>query len=212
MGRTERAGAASGRKYAGCPHIPCPISFIILFPISNDVTICLMNNRFFISAMFGLACITVLLGIIVIYSDTPANKGTSTATKNGQSIFLLNTERVKKGLIPLDMKGEELTYQLPPYDFVCIPSQSRMCPMSGECAETPPSVFLLVSETYYARCDSKPCDVYESSSTTGGITMTIKPLTKSSVVTIRNDGEYSETNYLLGDAYISSGVCISKNP
>jgi hypothetical protein len=106
---------------------------------------------------------------------------------------------------------------LPEHGMYCIPNIKSSCGAEG-CKDVEPNVFVLLGKSsrpdglFLARCDDKPCDVYDVNLKKSGAYAsfeTVEPrgmLFKMSTL----DNSYIEVITLGTDSLISNGICYSK--
>lgn len=106
---------------------------------------------------------------------------------------------------------------LPPHDLYCIPIKKFYCSLEG-CKDVEPNVFTLLGKNikeeslFIARCDNKPCDVYEVNLLQSGPFITFETKEPHGMLfrTSTLDQSFIEVVTLGTDSFVSNGYCYSK--
>lgn len=106
---------------------------------------------------------------------------------------------------------------LPAHDLYCIPSKKSYCSLEG-CEDVEPNVFILLGKTqkadglFMARCDNKPCDVYDVNLLQSGEFTTFETKEPHGMLfrTSNLDQSFIEVVTLGTDSFVSNGYCYSK--
>lgn len=106
---------------------------------------------------------------------------------------------------------------LPAHDLYCIPSKKSYCNLDG-CKDIEANVFVLLGKTvkeddlFMARCDNKPCDVYNVKLSQSGAFTTFETKEPHGILfrTSQLDQSFIEVVTLGTESFVSNGYCYSK--
>lgn len=155
----------------------------------------------------------VVLGVIVISSfyfnfyskpEVKSNEKTQQVNKTDSATKVLNLYN-------------KMSSSLPPHDLYCIPSKKSYCTLEG-CKDVEANVFLLLGITrqkdslFMARCDNKPCDVYDVNILQSGAFTTFETKESHGILfkTSQLDQSFVEVVTLGTESFVSNGHCYSK--
>jgi len=106
---------------------------------------------------------------------------------------------------------------LPSHGNYCIPRKKSYCSLDG-CKEVKAGIFILVGENkesgslFIARCDNKPCDVYDGTIEKSGMFLTFKTNEEHGILfrTSSLDDSFIEVVTLGTDSFVTNGYCYLK--
>ena len=111
----------------------------------------------------------------------------------------------------------QMSSSLPAHDLYCIPSKKSYCTLEG-CKDVEANVFVLLGKTqkddglFMARCDNKPCDVYDVNLSQSGAFTTFETKEPHGILfrTSQLDQSFVEVVTLGTESFVSNGYCYSK--
>ena len=111
----------------------------------------------------------------------------------------------------------QMSSSLPAHDLYCIPSKKFYCTLEG-CKDVEANVFVLLGKTaredglFMARCDNKPCDVYDVKLSQSGAFTTFETKEPHGILfrTSQLDQSFIEVVTLGTESFVSNGYCYSK--
>jgi len=106
---------------------------------------------------------------------------------------------------------------LPAHDLYCIPSKKSYCTLEG-CKDVEANVFILLGmdktkdNLFLARCDNKPCDIYDVNLIQSGEFTTFETKEPHGMLfrTSNLDQSFIEVVTLGTDSFVSNGYCYRK--
>lgn len=165
-----------------------------------------MNNKYLVG-------IIIFLAIALLFSYSNKNSHIATETKFSNDLTDVKLTSASQALAIY----EKMSSTLPQHDMYCIPKKKSSCGVDG-CKDVEAKVFVLLGKSskpdglFLARCDNKPCDVYDVNlRQSGAFTSfeTIEPLGMLFKMSTQ-DSSYVEIVTLGTDTLISNGVCYGK--
>lgn len=111
----------------------------------------------------------------------------------------------------------QMSPSLPAHDLYCVPSKKSYCTLEG-CKDVEANVFVLLGKTqkedglFMARCDNKPCDVYDVNLSQSGVFTTFETKEPHGILfrTSQLDQSFVEVVTLGTESFVSNGYCYSK--
>lgn len=111
----------------------------------------------------------------------------------------------------------QMSLNLPVHDLYCIPSKKSYCTLEG-CENVEANVFVLLGKTqkedglFMARCDNKPCNVYDVNLSQSGAFTTFETKEPHGILfrTSQLDQSFVEVVTLGTESFVSNGYCYSK--
>ena len=130
-----------------------------------------------------------------------------------------NTQQVKQtdNATKVTNLYNQMSSSLPPHNLYCIPSKKSYCTLEG-CKDVEANVFVLLGKTkkddglFMARCDNKPCDVYDVNLSQSGAFTTFETKEPHGILfrTSQLDQSFIEVVTLGTESFVSNGYCYSK--
>ena len=160
--------------------------------------------------------IAVVLAGVILGSFYYANQ-----IKNGNNSIMQQENKTpvqqNKNTQELANLYNQILPTLPTHDLYCIPSKKSFCTLEG-CKDIEASIFVLLGKTakedglFIARCDNKPCDVYDVNLLQSGAFMTFETKEPHGMLfrTSTLDQSFIEVVTLGTDSFVSNGYCYSK--
>ena len=111
----------------------------------------------------------------------------------------------------------QMSSSLPAHDSYCVPSKKSYCTLEG-CKDVEANVFVLLGKTqkedglFMARCDNKPCDVYDVNLSQSGMFTSFETKEPHGILfrTSQLDQSFVEVVTLGTESFVSNGYCYSK--
>ena len=111
----------------------------------------------------------------------------------------------------------QMSSSLPAHDLYCVPSKKSYCTLEG-CKDVEANVFVLLGKTqkedglFMARCDNKPCDVYDVNLSQSGMFTSFETKEPHGILfrTSQLDQSFVEVVTLGTESFVSNGYCYSK--
>ena len=111
----------------------------------------------------------------------------------------------------------QMSSSLPAHDLYCVPSKKSYCTLEG-CKDVEANVFVLLGKNqkkdslFMARCDNKPCDVYDVNLSQSGAFTTFETKESHGILfrTSQLDQSFIEVVTLGTESFVSNGYCYSK--
>jgi len=131
---------------------------------------------------------------------------TSTMDLEELELEKIEQEIINEEDLEFDLDVSSLSYKLPYYTHIGLPKTRKVCYENATCESQKPIVFVLFNEekNKIYRCDSLPCDEYDTTVETSGIYNIIKAVGRDMTVKVTGD-TFSETVSLGLTQYISYG-------
>ena len=133
--------------------------------------------------------------------------------------FQENTQQVKQNDNATKVTDlyNQMSSSLPAHDLYCIPSKKSYCTLEG-CTDVEANVFVLLGKTkkedglFMARCDNKPCDVYDVNLSQSGAFTSFETKEPHGILfrTSQLDQSFIEVVTLGTESFVSNGYCYSK--
>lgn len=130
-----------------------------------------------------------------------------------------NTQQVKQtdNATKVTNLYNQMSSSLPVHDLYCVPSKKSYCTLEG-CKDVEANVFVLLGKTqkedglFMARCDNKPCDVYDVNLSQSGAFTTFETKEPHGILfrTSQLDQSFIEVVTLGTESFVSNGYCYSK--
>lgn len=109
----------------------------------------------------------------------------------------------------------QMLLSLPAHNLYCIPSKKSYCTLEG-CEDVEANVFILLGQRndslFLARCDNKPCDVYDVNLVQSGEFTSFETKEPHGMLfrTSNLDQSFIEVVTLGTDSFVSNGYCYRK--
>ena len=111
----------------------------------------------------------------------------------------------------------QMSSSLHAHDLYCVPSKKSYCTLEG-CKDVEANVFVLLGKTqkedglFMARCDNKPCDVYDVNLSQSGMFTSFETKEPHGILfrTSQLDQSFVEVVTLGTESFVSNGYCYSK--
>jgi hypothetical protein len=109
----------------------------------------------------------------------------------------------------------QMLASLPAHDLYCIPSKKSYC-TSGGCEDVEANTFTLIGKggesLFLARCDSKPCDMYDVDLLRSGAFTTLETKEPHGMLfrTSNIDQSFIEVVTLGTESFVTNGYCYQK--
>ncbi len=106
----------------------------------------------------------------------------------------------------------QMSPSLPSHDLYCIPNKKSYCTLQG-CKDVEASTFTLIGKggesLFLARCDSKPCDIYDVDLVQSGVFTTLETKEPHGMLfrTSQIDQSFIEVVTLGTDSFVTNGQC-----
>lgn len=110
---------------------------------------------------------------------------------------------------------KQMLPSLPAHDLYCIPSKKSYCTLEG-CEDVEANVFMLLGQKqnslFLARCDNKPCDVYDVNLVQSGEFTSFETKEPHGMLfrTSNLDQSFIEVVTLGTESFVSNGYCYKK--
>lgn len=158
---------------------------------------------------------TLVIILAIIFGIVYFNKQTIPPPADFQE----NTQQIKQSdnIRTVTNLYNQMSPTLPPHDLYCIPSKKSHCSLAG-CKDVEANIFILLGKTqkadglFMARCDNKPCDVYDVNLLQSGAFTTFETKEPHGMLfrTSQLDQSFIEVVTLGTESLISNGFCYSK--
>ena len=167
------------------------------------------ENKVIVAIILG----SLFIAVAVYISRQPITSAPLGSQENTQQ------EQVKQSNSEVKVTNlhTQMLPSLPAHDLYCIPSKKSYCSLEG-CENVEPNVFILLGKTqkedglFLARCDNKPCDIYDVNLLQSGEFTTFETKEPHGILfrTSNLDQSFIEVVTLGTESFVSSGHCYSK--
>lgn len=157
----------------------------------------------------------IILVLVVVLAIVYSDKQPTTKPLDSQE----NTQQVKQidNAIKVTSLYNKMSSSLPAHDLYCIPSKKSYCTLEG-CKDVEANVFVLLGKTpkenslFMARCDNKPCDVYDVNLSQSGMFVSFETKEPHGILfrTSQLDQSFVEVVTIGTESFVSNGYCYSK--
>jgi len=153
------------------------------------------------------AIIIILVVVLaIVYLDKQPTPTSSVPQENSQQATQNNNASKVSNLY------KQMLPSLPAHDLYCIPSKKSYCTLEG-CEDVEANIFILLGQKkdslFLARCDNKPCDVYDVNLIQSGEFTSFETKEPHGMLfrTSNLDQSFIEVVTLGTDSFVSNGYC-----
>ena len=153
------------------------------------------------------AIIIILVVVLaIVYLDKQPTPTSLVPQENSQQATQNNNASKVSNLY------KQMLPSLPAHDLYCIPSKKSYCTLEG-CEDVEANIFILLGQKkdslFLARCDNKPCDVYDVNLIQSGEFTSFETKEPHGMLfrTSNLDQSFIEVVTLGTDSFVSNGYC-----
>ena len=156
----------------------------------------------------GIILVLVVVLAVVYFDRQPTTKSSDSQESVQQVKQNANATKVTN-------LYNQILPSLPAHELYCIPSKKSYCTLEG-CEDVEANVFILLGQKkdslFLARCDNKPCDVYDVNLSQSGMFTSFETKEPHGILfrTSQLDQSFIEVITLGTDSFVSNGYCYRK--